>query len=115
MDHEPCHSPSPSRRTNAFAWWEAHGRRILFTLTLVAMAAPTSVWLQGRHEERMAAMAHREESRLVHSEITRSGRHERNMKFLDAALDPRSTRAQREAALRFLSTKLGPKSTMQQW
>ena len=37
------------------------------------------------------------------------------MKFVDAALDPKRSRGEREAALRFLAEELGPKSAVRAW
>ena len=57
--------PRPAATPSLWAWWERHGRRVLFTLTLVALAAPTAVWMQARHETRMLAMAQKHEAKLI--------------------------------------------------
>lgn len=54
----------------------------------------------------MLAKQHAHESKLQYSEAKLNHRHERVLSFLDAALHPETRRAEREAALRYLSENL---------
>jgi hypothetical protein len=105
----------PDRRPSLWSWWERQGRRVLFTATLVAVAAPTAVWLQGRHEERMLASAQRHEAKLVRSESLLQHRHERILVYLDAAVNAEEGDPRRVAALRFLAENLGEKRQSGRW
>jgi len=108
-EHRPAATPS------LWSWWERHGRRVLFTLTLVAFAAPTAVWMQARHEERMLASAQRHEAKLVRSESLLQHRHERILVYLDAAVNAAEGDPRRGAALRFLAENLGTKRQSGRW
>jgi hypothetical protein len=105
----------PARVPSLWSWWERHGRRLLFTLTLVAVAAPTAVWMQARHEERMLASAQRHEAKLVRWESLQEHRHERILVYLDAAVNAELGDPRRVAALRFLAENLGAKRQSGRW
>jgi hypothetical protein len=106
---------TPPRPVGAVAWWDRHGRRVLFTLTLLAFSAPTAVWMQGRHEERMLAKQHKHETKLQYSEAVLRHRHERVLSYLDAALHPDTRRPEREAALRYLAENLSRNGKTRTW
>lgn len=105
-------SPRP---TGPMAWWDRHGRRVLFTLTLLAFSAPTAVWMQARHEERMLVKQHKHEQKMQYSEKVLRHRHERVLTYLDAALHPDTRRPQREAALRYLAENLDRNGKTRKW
>lgn len=101
--------------TGLWPWWQTWGRRVLFTLTLVAMAAPTAVWLQGRHEQRMAAQSDRAEAALAKKLLQLDHRQERILAYMNTALSEDVSDARRAAALRYLAERLGPRSKTRQW
>jgi hypothetical protein len=85
-----------------WAWWERHGRRVLFTFTLVALAAPTAVWMEARHEQHMLATAQRHEAKLVRHEGLAQRKQERVLSYIDTALNAEDPE-RRAAALRYLA------------
>ena len=102
-------------RAGLWPWWQTWGRRVLFTLTLVAMAAPTAVWLQGRHEQRMAMQSDRAEAALAKKLLQLDHRQERILAYMNTALAEDVSDARRAAALRYLAERLGPRSKTRQW
>jgi hypothetical protein len=100
----------PAATASLWSWWERHGRRVLFTLTLVAVAAPTAVWMQARHEERMLAAAQRHEAKLVRNEGMLQHRHERTLVYLDTAVNADEADPRRIAALRYLAENASKRS-----
>lgn len=95
----------PKRRLSA-AW---------FLVGLVAASAPVAAWVHGQSfGERAAKMQHkalRLEAKLSLAER----RHEVAREFLDVALDPQRSQADRDQALRYLSEQLGEKSKLRRW
>jgi len=106
---------SRAKGAGLWPWWQTWGRRVLFTFTLVAMAAPTAVWLQGRHEERMALQSQRAEAALARKLLLLDHRQERIRTYMDAALSDEVSSARRASALRYLAERLGPRSKTRQW
>lgn len=95
----------PKRRLSA-AW---------VLVGLVAASAPVAAWVHGESRgERVAKM----QRKALHLEAKLSlaeRRHEVAAQFLDVALDPNRSQAERDRALRYLAEQLGPKSKLRRW
>ncbi|MBX7082129.1 MAG: hypothetical protein K1X88_23175 [Nannocystaceae bacterium] len=90
------------------------------TLTIVALALfatslPIASWLQVAARDEQTAQTQRRAYKYERALQLSDQRQERTMKFVDAALDPKRSRGEREAALRFLAEELGPKSAVRAW
>lgn len=99
--------PQPLPRRRLSAWWLA--------ASLVAASIPVATWLHG---ESRAELATKLQSNARHAEARLSlaeRRHDVARRFLDVAVDPNSSGADRQRSLRYLAEELGPKSTLRAW
>ncbi len=97
---------------------EPHRLRRLGTIAamgLFALSLPLASWLHGAQRAEQDAATQRRAYKYEHALQLADERQERTMKFVDAALDPTRSLAQRDAALRFLAEELGPKSAVRAW